>query len=277
MSRKFNRIYGGDQTLTNVKDKSNTNVLELETTRSEEKGNGNIKRAIDVNDTTRGETSSDKSNDQSSTSNTKRRKIIDQDSDKIDPVEKLLSLTNLNNDILLMKDDTEFRMDSWNKSQEIIPVNFTKILNDNIRSYYQGRRNYDYGEFTSLGCTDSKPVNNSPYNSESIQDSPSNISAPFFKTVNFNPTPSPNFEDYFSYEDTDEEPITTQPVPNKMRFHYRQKHPNLNLSLNFTTPPSETSEDSSDVFKFLNKRSVLTGKASEMVSTGNFLINDFFL
>lgn len=79
MSRKFNRIYGGDQTLTNVKDKRNTNVLELETTRSEEKGNGNTKQAIDVNDTTRGETSSDKSNDQSSTSNTKRRKIIDQD------------------------------------------------------------------------------------------------------------------------------------------------------------------------------------------------------
>lgn len=157
----------------------------------------------------------------------------------------------------------------------------------------------------SLYPSHSNNVKNSSSSSSNSNTTP--VSAvPFFRTVNFNPKPASTytFDEYLSYDeeecesplsnpdssidspltsssDSEDSPIMAKsklssPFSNfnfnkKMSFHYR-RNDNLNLSLNQSSQP-----ESMDVFKALNKRCILNGKASEMVSTGNLLINDFFL
>lgn len=71
--------------------------------------------------------------------------------------------------------------------------------------------------------------------------------------------------------DSDDELTTPKSSPlltnSKMCFHYRQ-HDYLNLS-NLKPQPSN--------LRILNENSILSGKASETIGSGNFLINDFFL
>lgn len=239
-------------------------------------------------------------------------------SDKIDPVEKLLSLTNTNNDILLdlegYEDDYEGDLESQDASKDArlsrgvqnsknsISLNFTKILNDNLRSYYSNFKRCpieiynDNSSFSILNRKKEEPVSHQ-------QAAASNQAVPFFRNVNFNPkNPSAyTFDQYLEYDEDDdaaEDDVNTtsteseteehvdegpkgaihieKPLPtlahNKMSFHYRHND-NLNLSVN----GAKSNSDPQDVFKILNKRSILNGRASEMVSTGNFLINDFFL
>ncbi|ODV81450.1 uncharacterized protein CANTADRAFT_24393 [Suhomyces tanzawaensis NRRL Y-17324] len=249
----------------------------------------------------------------------KRRRIQapeEVNSDKIDPVEKLLSLTNVNNDILNL--DEEETNASVNNEQlqssnpisftELKSLNFTKILNDNIRSYYANFRKTplevynDHSSFALLNSSSRKPTNHDIVPNPPSPSTPTfthNPNVPFFKNVNFNSNSKSNgesytFDDYFSYGEEEKVPsVPAAPstsdgfskVNNKMRFHYRQNHNNLNLS-DFTSCSSSALNassysvadgDSHDIFKILNKRSILSGKASEMVSTGTFLINDFFL
>ncbi|CAH2354948.1 hypothetical protein CLIB1423_20S00540 [[Candida] railenensis] len=169
--------------------------------------------------------------------------------------------------------------------------------------------------FASLNIPENHGGENSYPNSNNVKSSSSNSSnanttpvsaVPFFRTVNFNPKPASTytFDEYLSYDeeecesplsnpdssidsplnsssDSEDSPIMAKtklssPFSNfnfnkKMSFHYR-RNDNLNLSLNQSSQP-----ESMDVFKALNKRCILNGKASEMVSTGNLLINDFFL
>ncbi|KAK6197373.1 uncharacterized protein RJT21DRAFT_116309 [Scheffersomyces amazonensis] len=95
-----------------------------------------------------------------------------------------------------------------------------------------------------------------------------------------------------------ESPLSTPTLTsNKMSFHWRQNHNNLNLALNDFSKNGQSAnnaravnslstnqqqflmmdQQNEDIFKILNKHSVFTGKASEMISTSNFLINDFFI
>ncbi|KAK6460209.1 hypothetical protein DFJ63DRAFT_315503 [Scheffersomyces coipomensis] len=94
-------------------------------------------------------------------------------------------------------------------------------------------------------------------------------------------------------EEDDESPLSTPTLnDNKMSFHWRQNHNNLNLALNdfsksvnhnhhHLDQPQQSQfmmdQQNEDIYKILNKHSILTGKASEMISSGNFLINDFFI
>ncbi|KAK6457087.1 uncharacterized protein RJT20DRAFT_127223 [Scheffersomyces xylosifermentans] len=319
----------------------------------------------------------------------KRRVVVEEvNSDKIDPVEKLLSLTNLNNDILneLVNDnslnisntnqqdasdnidedvdedeyedddideDDEDNDQPSSKKNQLTSLNFTKILQDNIRSYYSKFRKSPieiYNDNSSFALLNKNEANNnSIYNNSNAStiasasnstpqspQTPSTSEVPFFRNVNFSGSSRSDytFDDYFSYDElTDDSSSdealspTDKPAPpkkeetkasslyfpklsNKMSFHYRQNHSNLNLSLNndgfesgavsplspastvdlpslmYDSTNGLSSNGSSvsidvngnhELFKYLNKRSILSGKASEMVGTGNLLINDFFL
>lgn len=215
----------------------------------------------------------------------KRRKLnVDDDTDKIDPVEKLLSLTNLNNDILNVDEPSpvNYMNIASSNSTEQISLNFTKILNDNLRAYYS-RVNKNpleaYSDNSTFGL-----LNKQPAAEADPEIAPKNCDVPFFKKVNFNSTSkSYTFDEYLAYDDLsdtdesdeDKSPITPislpQPLNGKMSFHYRHND-NLNLSLN-QHPCSEPQ----DLCKILNNNCIISGKASEMVGTGNFMINDFFL
>lgn len=208
--------------------------------------------------------------------------------DKMDPVEKLLSMTHVNNDILLQMEDTEALLASPSPAVSTLPHhslshNFTKIINDNIRKYYQTFRKLpmeihnDHSSFSVL--TRPQPAPSAPVAPVA------SAQIPFFKNVNFNRSPSAGhcINDYIYCDDdevssTDSEhedfgadsPLQS-PVapPGKMSFHYRQ-HDKLNLSL---TPDAKGPED---VSQFLNLRSVMSGRASEMIGTSTFMINEFF-
>ncbi|CUM65921.1 uncharacterized protein PRCAT00003574001 [Priceomyces carsonii] len=226
-------------------------------------------------------------------------------SDRIDPVEKLLSLNNPNTEIL-MNFDEEVGFDSQREiptgaqsDGHLISLNFTKVLNDNLRSYYSNFRRSPievYNDNSSFSVLNHRL----PVDQEKLEDRGKQYKTkdqclqtpevPFFKNVNFNPKQlSYTLDQYFSYDEltsdneeagkeSSESPdpktptsLTSNDFAPKMSFHYRHNN-NLNLSLN-----KAANEQPLDVFKILNQRSVLSGRASEMISTGNFLINDFFL
>lgn len=215
--------------------------------------------------------------------------------DTIDPVEKLLSQTH-SNDILYNLDEDSHESDSDvdslaspSPSYPAYPnlsLNFNKIINENLRSYYLNFRKSHieiHNDNSSFSILNKKPQEVEERRTYKMPE------VPFFRNVNFNPQPSTQtIDDYLHYEsyendevssptDSEHEELPTSPlvalppVSGKMSFHYRQN--NLNLSLS-DYPGRDEPED---IFKFLNKRSVLTGKASEMIGTLNFLIRDFFL
>ncbi|RLV89945.1 hypothetical protein JA1_004918 [Spathaspora sp. JA1] len=233
----------------------------------------------------------------------KRRKlsqsdIIEEPTDKIDPVEKLLSLTNMNNDFLveLESSSSEEEQEDEDEEQhnEIASVNFTKILQDNIRNYYSRklRMNQYKDSFALLNSQSESTTNNSiaepisPINN-------TNNSVPFFKNVNFGSSKEYTIDDYFSYDEdestessspiasTTSTPTTSTPtlyIPKiNPRFNYRQTFSSSEYNGISSSPMTASPSHSQDIVNILNKRCILTGKASEVVSTGNFLINDFFL
>lgn len=210
--------------------------------------------------------------------------------DKIDPVEKLLSMTCSTADILHMDDESVSPLASSSHLASAYPsltLNFTQAINENLRSHYMKlckspmEIHNDHLSFSILNCkpkVEEKPLATSQANH-----------IPFFKNVNFSSTPSfHKIDDYISYEDdeplsTDSEhedmPAPTQelqlpfpPVSGKMSFHYRQ-----NDNMNFSLSDVHTELEPQDIFKFLNKRSVISGRASEMIGTSNLMIKDFFL
>lgn len=224
------------------------------------------------------------------------------DSDTLDPVEKLLSFANRNDDFLNTEENQHEDYNEPLPKNQKIAKSTNIILDDNLKLYYaqQRQKNNDNNNssFSILNKSTSSSSSSSYSHSHSHSHSHNNFNSkssavPFFRTVNFNPKPSSSaytFDEYLSYdeEEDDEEsqsdssssPITptmkfnvlaekpTKATP--MSFHYRHND-NLNLSLH------NSHSEPLDVFKALNKRSILNGKASEMVSTGNLLIHDFFL
>ncbi|KAG7662551.1 uncharacterized protein J8A68_003925 [[Candida] subhashii] len=241
----------------------------------------------------------------------KKRKITreteaqEEQSDKIDPVEKLLSLTSTNNDFLSdLESSSEEEEEEEEYIREIASVNFTKILQDNIRNYYSRKlRMNQYDDTFALLNKNTQQSETSQLNSTSEPSSPkpsTRDEVPFFKNVNFGKSREYTIDDFFAYNDEEEEqepkspteeissPTTSSPtlyIPKiNQRFNYRQNHLNLASDYQANSPNNHSQmatgmspSSSQDIFKILNKRCILTGRASEMVSTGNFLINDFFL
>ncbi|EMG46420.1 hypothetical protein G210_3332 [Candida maltosa Xu316] len=302
----------------------------------------------------------------------KKRKISNiekeeyEKSDKIDPVEKLLSLTNINQDFLsdltknipsnisssnstsclniqnihntsnnhhhninithnhknsicsnhsgYEEDDEgeEFEEEIEEEEEEeedefveIANVNFTKIIQDNIRQFYVNRRlQNQYHDTFSLLNQSSKPIQQtqpSTNNTTPSTTTSNNPDVPFFKSVNFGNKPREyTIDDYFSYSEATEEeqqtkepetsetdvsPITTPKsnfqslyipkINSNNHYHYHYNNDNSrDLLLRNTI---NNNNDEQDLSKILNKNSLINGKASEMVSSGNFMINDFFL
>lgn len=225
----------------------------------------------------------------------KRRKIHVQDAverdDKIDPVEKLLSFSHVNTDMLLEMNNAEHEAPAplANASYPNILYNFNKVIHDNMKLYYAKFRKSQmeiHNDHSSFSVLNKPPVDEAADAAKTP--AKPKFQVPFFRNVNFNPTPSfgHHIDDYIHYDD--DEPLSTDseqeeiaspkgieetPIPSlsgKMSFHYRQND-NLNLSL---TDEQKVGDD--DVFRFLNKRSVLSGKASEMIGTSSFLVSDFF-
>ncbi|KAI5960014.1 hypothetical protein KGF57_001958 [Candida theae] len=185
--------------------------------------------------------------------------------DKIDPVEKLLSLTSTNNDFLSVIESSseEAKLQSQVQEQQsqqqlqqsqlpqphpryayepskeeheeeeeeeeegsdieedeeepigIASVNFTEILNDNIRRYYRNKLQNQYKDSFALlnnsRVCDSlsrppPPPPHSSHTSQSNSASTSSPSVPFFRSVNFgSPKKEYSVEDYLTYGDEEEE------------------------------------------------------------------------
>lgn len=208
----------------------------------------------------------------------KRRKLNDVVDDKIDPVEKLLSYTCVNADFLLQMEAVSDPQPLAAPVYPNISCNFAQVINDNLRSYYatfcksQMEIHNDHSSFSVLTRPHTAP--------EPAELAP-RAHVPFFKNVNFNPTASLGnfFEDYIHYDGEDTDPVTPEAEPeetlaplSKMSFHYRQ---NDHLNLSLSDEPVKSSSGP-DVLRFLNQRSVISGKASEMIGTSKFLISDFF-
>lgn len=241
------------------------------------------------------------------------------DDDTIDPVEKLLSLTSQDSDILLSMDDADSQLGyassssyssvcsdgyaspldetpsvPYNAAHYNISYNFSKVINDNLRSYYSSFRksqmeiHNDHSLFSVL----TKPRKAPPSFRRSMRLKSKQV--PFFKNVNFNSSPQfgNKIEDYIDYKDEtsedasgdasgdseqDDAPSSTplsSPISSykgKMSFHYRRQE-GLNLSL--------TDDDSryglNDGLRFLNPRSIISGQASETIGAAKFMINEFF-
>ncbi|CAK7894004.1 hypothetical protein CAAN1_02S07954 [[Candida] anglica] len=222
----------------------------------------------------------------------KRRKLENSTrSDALDPVEKLLSFANRDDDFFNTEDSEPTESYDSNASSTDLVSTHKRMLDANMKVYYsqsRQRRNNDNSSFSIL--TEKKPIFEDSYHYNNSQTSAAN-QVPFFRAVNFNPKPASSytFDEYLSYDELTDDNDTEAPnsdqeslesptlkfntLSNKnMSFHYRHND-NLNLSLSLSASQPETL----DVFKALNKRCILNGKASEMVSTGNMLINDFFL
>ncbi|KAI5964130.1 uncharacterized protein KGF55_002072 [Candida pseudojiufengensis] len=318
-----------------------------------------------------------------------------QDKDKIDPVEKLLSLTNINNDFILDLDINESNTSINNHSSsissdsissvmsntssskrsssiqslkncaysyedseasdeeyedeepiEIESVNFTQILNDNIRNYYKQKSQNQYKDsFTLLNNKNNiysdnfNVITKDSLNQNTTNTTNNKSSVPFFKNVNFGRSKEYSIEDFVTYGDEEEqekeiEPTTTATTTNKNIYFESEEDEDpisttvspisspttSNSNLSISTPPTLTtttstpdsiyqiplssnlyipkinnnwlkSQNSSinnntsqlqslnesyfDLSNVLKKHSLIT--ASEMVSTGNFMINDFYL
>lgn len=217
---------------------------------------------------------------------------------KIDPVEKLLSISCVNTDILHMEDNDQLALSSSSTSSSSpaypnLSLNFNKLINDNLRSYYSKlckspmEIHNDNSSFSILNKQPQQPQGAAEKTSEKNFAS----QVPFFKNVNFDRSPSSGekIDDYIYYDD-DEEPLSTDseheeisasndpkmavlPTAGKMSFRYRQ---NENVNFSLSDFQVENQNEPNDILKFMNKRSVISGKASEMIGTSNFLINDFF-
>ncbi|KAI5956574.1 hypothetical protein KGF54_001049 [Candida jiufengensis] len=315
--------------------------------------------------------------------------------DKIDPVEKLLSLTNMNNDFILDLDITEpnspisdsiknsssissngsissiiptisskrssslhsLKNCSYNYEDseededleedeepiEIESVNFTQILQDNIRNYYKLKLQNQYKDsFTLLNnknlniySGENLNVITKDSNNTTATQSSSSSSVPFFKNVNFGRFKEYSVEDFVTYGEEEEEkeeekeekelqePKVEQPsIINAPIDSIEDEDPisttvspisspttsNISLTTSTNTTPATTSPMNSNLYIpklnnnwFKNQQSLLSSSynqsssqslnfdisnalkkhslytASEMVSTGNFMINDFYL
>lgn len=230
--------------------------------------------------------------------------------DKIDPVEKLLCLTNLNSDILFELDaeesasepssprsvtssssisdasaSYEYEDSPLHSSYPNMELDFSKVITDNLRSYYLSackspiEIHNDNSSFSILNKETQHASGEAALPQKTRE-------VPFFKNVNFNkPKLGNSIEDYLFYDDdesanfsTDLEheempPTSATFMPQLPNVSFYRRDDKLNLSLSDQKAWAEPQ----DISKILNLNSVMTGKASETVGTSRLLINDFFL
>lgn len=157
------------------------------------------------------------------------------DCDTIDPVEKLLSLTNVNYDFLADIDNEsythggDYTFSDSNKSHSCSSIdaccdqsysdssletcqsiddessiklpNFTQILNENLRKHYlRSTRDTYRSKFSVLNPSSASSLCES---TSAAPSTPVTQQAPFFRTVNFNPAPSKSrgLEEFVLYDD----------------------------------------------------------------------------
>lgn len=205
---------------------------------------------------------------------TKRTKTTDDVADRLDPVEKLLSLScsqevfNLEQPIVAAE-DTE-------SGPDLNPLNFSQLFTENIRKYYQQVRKarLEDPSFTRLNSKEEVITPKRKHHQPA---------APFFKNVNFGQSlslPSSLMEDYFSYDEADSDedtptsptdPVLALPLIDMKKCLYYRHHAQLNLAADdeeWYPSPRETDYDK--CFKRATPH-------EEVAFGNNYLINDFFL
>jgi hypothetical protein len=198
-------------------------------------------------------------------------KKVKLEDDRIDPVEKLLSMNSCNTSIL---DDNliENSDDDYEESdlpESPLSINFNQLLYENIQTYLSNRsKSNSTNCFQDLNSSATTPI---------TKQTKSTFTAPFFKNVNFMNNTRQCLNDYFEYDNAsdnsdDESPDSPLKSPSfqvpKISFHYRHKD-------TFNLIDDSYSADAS--VRGLKSGSIVSGKASEMMGSGGFLINDFFL
>lgn len=237
--------------------------------------------------------------------------------DKIDPVEKLLCLTNLNNDILfdLETDESgsepnsprsltassssvstdasassEFEDSPLHSPYPNMELDFSKVIKDNLRSYYLSAYkspieiHNDNSSFSILNKKSNQHASGADASLPSQTTKGREV--PFFKNVNFNkPKFGNSIEDYLFYDDDESANSPTDLEQEEMPLSttFMPQLPNVSFhyrrddKLNLSLSDQNPWAEPQDISKILNLNSVMTGKSSEMVGTSRLLINDFFL
>lgn len=234
--------------------------------------------------------------------------------DTIDPVEKLLSLTSLDEDILLSMDNDEGNLNyapssnyssissddasspsfqtpaiPYSAAHYNISCNFNKVINDNLRSYYSTFRksqieiHNDHSLFSVL----TRPRKAAAPFIRRLN-YPRSRQVPFFKNVNFNPSPEfgSKLEDYIDYKDDKDtesndkvedlpEAVTPLASPIPAYTGKMSFHYRRQDGLNLSLTDDDTNYGLNDGLRFLNQRSIISGLASETIGPTKFLINDF--
>lgn len=131
------------------------------------------------------------------------------------------------------------------------------------------------------------PMTPSTGGNEEEEDDEDPISSP---PISYTPPVSPGQDEHSkfmmqSFDSNNTSGLSPFSVAPKMRFDYRQKIDELlNLSLSASTTSSNSvptlsarNGDGVDVWKCLNNTCLLSGKASEMLGSGNIVLTDFLL
>lgn len=240
----------------------------------------------------------------------KKRKLDDED--RIDPIEKLLSLNNDYEDINNYLQDQEITVkkeeedsDDYDSeededeeyerknSKHEVSLNFTKIFNDNLVRMQQSNNFINnFSSFGMLGNSNfdfSYPAPSSQQQQSSSSNTQSTVQnqTPFFKLVNFNPKPkSANVFDELINFDDEVDPKDPLPVSDSEEEEAKtpiNTSPLLNNSkMCFTYRQYDNLNLSNlkpqeSTLKILNENSILSGKLNETIGSGKFMINDFFL
>lgn len=236
--------------------------------------------------------------------------------DTLDPVEKLLSLSNDNYyyQDFLFNEQEDFNLNNINqdiKQYNESTISFTKMLNDNLINFYKQSDSFIPLESSTVDDNTKLPVQNN-----------SNL-VPFFRTVNFNPKPKVHLFDELISLDPKAEDIHTISVSSdfidtsspgliadviseseseseldsrknsNLELSSKEiigESPKINHELEYSdklTPKNWIYRQSNCLnlsnfrpqndCKILNDSSILSGNSSQMIGLNKFLINDFFL
>lgn len=234
--------------------------------------------------------------------------------DAIDPVEKLLSLTSLDDDILLRMEDPYLSYGSSTAypsicSDEVVSpstdsmadyffaaaehsmsYNFSKVINEWLRSYYSmsGKSQMEIHNDHSLFSVLTKPRAAPSYSRPKKLLHPRQV--PFFKNVNFNPSGfGSKLEDYVDYKDDNEKfdfsteqsedeslSSNTTPLTSPVLFTSKTSFYRRHDSLDLSLTDEHSKQGLHDGYRFLNPRSILSGQASETIGAAKFMISEFF-
>ncbi|EGV61948.1 hypothetical protein CANTEDRAFT_115404 [Yamadazyma tenuis ATCC 10573] len=254
----------------------------------------------------------------------KRAKVVERnangtiknvDTDKIDPIERLLSLNNrydcdLNTYLQQEQERVDEDSDDYDDSDESesdeyssmsrrtseineVSLNFSKIVNDNLLRYEP---------FNFINQNSSFAMLNNHSVAQNVSTSVSKSEVPFFRSVNFNPQPKQNvIDELLNLDDEIEQPVGPKdPIQTNTTGDINATTTSVSDSEEeeLTTPKNSPLMTNSKMcfnyrqhdhlnlsnfkpqpsdLKILNENSIFSGKLNETIGSGRFLINDFFL